>query len=47
MRSFEGSSVVKSSCKVFFNWFWLWGWCNIVGVFWFVNLPVSCVCVLI
>ena len=40
--SFEGCGVVKSSCKVFFDWFWLLCWYNIVGVIWFVNVPISC-----
>ena len=35
--------MVKSFCEVFFNWFWLHCWCNIIGVFWFVDVPVSCV----
>ena len=42
LRSFEGSGVVKSSCKVFFNRFWLLCWYNVVGVIWFVDVPISC-----
>ena len=34
--------MVKSSCKVFFNRFWLLCWCNVVGVIWFVDVPISC-----
>ena len=42
LRSFQGSGVVKSSCEVFFNWFWLLCWCYVVGVIWFVDAPISC-----
>ena len=42
MRSFEGSGVVESSCKVFFCWFWLLCWYDVVGVIWFVDVPISC-----
>ena len=34
--------MVESSCKVFFCWFWLLCWYNVVGVIWFVNMPISC-----
>ena len=33
---------MESSCKVFFNWLWLLCWYNVVGVIWFVDVPISC-----
>ena len=41
LRSFKCCSVVKSSGEVFFNWFWLLlCWYNVVGVIWFVDVPI-------
>ena len=42
LRSFQGSGVVESSCEVFFNWLWLLCWYYVVGVIWFVDIPISC-----
>ena len=40
LRSFEGSGVVKSSCKVFFDWFCLLCWYHVVRVIWFIDIPI-------
>ena len=43
LRSFECCGVVKSSGEVFFDWLWLLlCWYNVVGVIWFVDMPISC-----
>ena len=41
LGSFKCCSVVKSSGEVFFDWLWLLlCWYNIVGVIWFVDVPI-------
>ena len=41
LRSFKCCGVVKSSGEVFFDWFWLLlCWYNVVGVIWFVDVPI-------
>ena len=41
LRSFKCCGVVKSSCEVFFDWFWLLlCWYHVVGVIWFVDVPI-------
>ena len=42
LRSFKGSGVMESSCKIFFDWFWLLCWYNVVGVIWFIDMPIPC-----